>query len=315
MKLSVITPVYNRADCIVRCLDSVTSQLGCGAEIEHVVVDDGSTDKTADIIREYAGAHPHLKTVFFEKNRGTNAARNAAVRTASGDYCVMLDSDDYFTQDACRAISTAIHAYPDAGCFMFTIDYRADMFDKMYGRGSVVKYTYKEALDGKIVGDYTHVFRRDIFIRYPFDEDLRIYESLIIRQIYREVKEMIFVNSTVVVVDTGRVDRVTWDTLRINENIISRKLQAAVKEYELFGDDLLTYGGPRKVEPLVFQIADNALLLCKYELAVKFIPKISDRRKKAVLRLIATAKLGKIYQKALELYLKCKYRGLTANRN
>lgn len=54
MKYSIITPVYNREDCIARCLESVVRNLKPGIEIEHIVVDDGSHDKTAEVVREYA---------------------------------------------------------------------------------------------------------------------------------------------------------------------------------------------------------------------------------------------------------------------
>ena len=57
-KFSIITPVYNRADCIIRCMNSVTRQNG---EIEHWIVDDGSTDGTLQVIQEYASLHSHIK--------------------------------------------------------------------------------------------------------------------------------------------------------------------------------------------------------------------------------------------------------------
>ena len=94
MKISVITPVYNRADCILRCLDSVTAQRCATCEIEHVVVDDGSTDRTYELISDYAGSHNHVKVVRFDSNRGTNAGRNAAIKAATGDFVIILDSDD-----------------------------------------------------------------------------------------------------------------------------------------------------------------------------------------------------------------------------
>ena len=96
---SIITPVYNRADCIMRCMQSVEksmqTQFG-GGNIEHVIVDDGSLDSTVSIIEDYAKQHPHVVFVKFPQNRGTNAARNEAIRRAKGKWVVILDSDDYF---------------------------------------------------------------------------------------------------------------------------------------------------------------------------------------------------------------------------
>ena len=79
MKYSIITPVFNREDCVARCLDSVVENLKWGIELEHIVVDDGSHDSTANIVQRYAMKYPHIHFIKFDKNRGTNAARNAAI--------------------------------------------------------------------------------------------------------------------------------------------------------------------------------------------------------------------------------------------
>lgn len=307
MKLSIITPVYNRADCILRCLASVASQNGCGSVIEHVVVDDGSTDNTAGLVRDFAAKHPHVRTVFFDRNRGTNAARNAAVRHASGDYCVILDSDDYFTPDACAVILKAIESTHDARYFMFTRDDRTEEFDRLYGAGTVVRYSYRDVLNGKVTGDYIHVIPRSMLEKYPFDEDLKIYESLIIQQIYREVGEMVFENKTIVIAERNRSDSVTWNTLRTNEKAISRKLQAAVKELELFGDDYLCAGNREYVDGLYFNIVDNAVLTGDYGLAKKYIPSLTGWRK-SLMNMIVIGRLGPIYKNCLNKYLNFKYR-------
>lgn len=104
MKYSIITPVYNRADCVARCLDSVIRNLQWGVELEHIVVDDGSHDETPKIVQNYADKHPHIKFIPFSQNRGTNAARNAAIAAATGEYCIILDSDDYFVNEAINFI-------------------------------------------------------------------------------------------------------------------------------------------------------------------------------------------------------------------
>lgn len=67
MKYSIITPVYNRADCVARCLDSVIRNLQWGVELEHIVVDDGSHDETPKIVQNYADKHPHIKFIPFHR--------------------------------------------------------------------------------------------------------------------------------------------------------------------------------------------------------------------------------------------------------
>ena len=105
MKYSIITPIYNREDCIQRCIDSVCRNLKWGIELEHIIVNDGSSDRTESIIQRNADRFNHITFINFDQNRGTNAARNAAIQAASGDFCIILDSDDYFIDDAIKIIN------------------------------------------------------------------------------------------------------------------------------------------------------------------------------------------------------------------
>ena len=84
MKYSVITPVYNREDCVSRCIESVKRQTLRGY-YEHVIVDDGSNDLTAKICKGYAKNNADIQFVQLPCNQGTNAARNAAVKVAKGE--------------------------------------------------------------------------------------------------------------------------------------------------------------------------------------------------------------------------------------
>lgn len=90
--ISVITPTYNRADFLKETIESVLNQ--DYENIEHLIVDDGSTDKTRELIREY---EPNRKVrYFFQQNSGQSVARNKGLNEAKGDYICFLDSDDYF---------------------------------------------------------------------------------------------------------------------------------------------------------------------------------------------------------------------------
>ncbi len=87
--VSVIVPVYNRAHCVLRALDSVRAQ-GLG-EWELVIGDDASTDGTWDVVR---AEFPEARLARLEVNSGAAAARNAALRVARGEFLAFLDSDD-----------------------------------------------------------------------------------------------------------------------------------------------------------------------------------------------------------------------------
>ena len=58
------------------------------------------------IVQNNADKHPHIKFIPFSQNRGTNAARNAAIAAATGEYCIILDSDDYFVDEAINFINS-----------------------------------------------------------------------------------------------------------------------------------------------------------------------------------------------------------------
>lgn len=89
--VSVIVPIYNSASTLRRCLESLVSQ--SFKDFELILVDDGSSDGSLDICREYAGADPRVK-VFSQSNRGVSSARNLGLSNASGDYVAFCDSDD-----------------------------------------------------------------------------------------------------------------------------------------------------------------------------------------------------------------------------
>ena len=95
-KVSIIIPVYNSEAFLSRCLGSVTGQsLG---EIEIICVDDGSTDSSYDLLKEWAAKDSRI-VVLHQANGRQGKARNAALAIAKGEYIGMVDSDDYVPSD------------------------------------------------------------------------------------------------------------------------------------------------------------------------------------------------------------------------
>lgn len=95
-KVSVIIPAYNADKHIARSIDTALGQSFLNLEI--IVVDDGSTDRTSSIIDWYAEQYNNL-VVIHQRNLGVAAARNAGIMSAKGDYIAFLDSDDMFRPD------------------------------------------------------------------------------------------------------------------------------------------------------------------------------------------------------------------------
>lgn len=109
--VSVVIPAYNAAATLRQSLAEVRAQQHRPLEI--IVVDDGSTDATAEVARN-GGA----TTVIRQDNAGPSAARNAGIRAARGDYIAFLDADDHWTADKLAAQMALFAAHPELGlCF------------------------------------------------------------------------------------------------------------------------------------------------------------------------------------------------------
>lgn len=108
MRFSVIIPVYNVEKYLATCLDSVLLQDFPDYEI--IAVNDGSTDGSAEILREYEAKTDKLK-VIFQENKGLGGARNTGIIHAQGDYLVFLDSDDYIKNDMLKELDRCLTAH------------------------------------------------------------------------------------------------------------------------------------------------------------------------------------------------------------
>jgi O-antigen/teichoic acid export membrane protein len=96
-RVSILIPAYNAQETILRALDSAQSQTL--ADIEILVIDDASTDSTADLVRVRARQDSRIRLLHRAVNGGPAAARNAGVDCATGDWLALLDADDTMTSD------------------------------------------------------------------------------------------------------------------------------------------------------------------------------------------------------------------------
>lgn len=116
-KISVIVPVYNVERFLKRCLDSICNQTYRNLEI--ICIDDGSTDASSDILREYKEQDSRI-ILITQPNQGLSAARNAGLKVATGEWITGVDSDDYISLDAYQKISERFQ--PDIDIIWFGIE-------------------------------------------------------------------------------------------------------------------------------------------------------------------------------------------------
>ena len=98
-KISIIVPVSNSEKYIGRCLDSILWQTY--AELEVIIVDDGSCDRSGEICDEYAHKDDMVK-VWHTENAGVSVARNYVLKKVTGDYVMFVDSDDWIDSTMCE---------------------------------------------------------------------------------------------------------------------------------------------------------------------------------------------------------------------
>lgn len=107
MKISIIIPAYNAEKYIRKCILSALHQDISPDEYEIIVINDGSTDQTANIIQELAKEHPNIKCILTE-NQGVSAARNLGMTIVQGEVIMFADADDYFCTDSFAKVYEAM---------------------------------------------------------------------------------------------------------------------------------------------------------------------------------------------------------------
>lgn len=192
LRISVVIPVYNGAATIGRALDSVLAQHYSAHEI--IVVDDGSQDQTAAVVRSYDGRVRYVR----QENAGPSAARNYGVKLASGNWVAFLDADDWYYPERLARHARMIEVDSDLDFLVGNFDYRdaegQHLHDSMsvtvLGRELLERYgatgqgvIEQEALGRFIVEQFsdtrTLTLPRRIFLELGgFDEDMKICEDL-----------------------------------------------------------------------------------------------------------------------------------------
>ena len=170
--VSVIIPTYNRREQLAFALDSVISQTVKLHEI--VVIDDGSTDNTPEMLQEFARLHPDMRLIVIrQKNRGPAAARNAGIKAASGDLIAFLDDDDIWLPEKTERQLSVFSSDPQLdllGC--------ASNIVKLFDGLRLVQIKEWAMLFRNWFATPTVIVRRDVALSCGgFPEDLRHYED------------------------------------------------------------------------------------------------------------------------------------------
>lgn len=172
---SIIIPTYNRANMLIKALDSVRSQTYENWEL--IVVDDGSTDNTMDIVASYID--DRIK-YLWQTNQERSIARNNGIKIAKGDYICFLDSDDYFLPNRLELLEKEIKKYEHKVAFFYTgICFEKDSI--IIERTEIKRVDFINIYDfilKAIIGTPQACISKEILLQNNFNPKFRIGEDM-----------------------------------------------------------------------------------------------------------------------------------------
>lgn len=192
LTFTVFTPTYNRAHLLGRAYESLRAQTF--RDFEWIIVDDGSQDCTAELVRQWQSQAEFRIEYLWQPNSGKHVATNRGVQNARGELFVTLDSDDWLVSNALERIHHHWQSIPlsERGQYSGICGLCA------YSDGRIVGTRFPcEVVDANMVtiytryrtrGDKFYVVRADVLRRFPFPEDLGrfVTEALVWNRIARK---------------------------------------------------------------------------------------------------------------------------------
>lgn len=213
--VSVIIPVYNTQKYLAECLDSVCAQTY--SQLEIIVVDDGSTDDSGNLLREYSQKDGRIQ-VITQENQGLSAARNTGLDCSSGEYVMFLDSDDWIDRKTCNTaiqmmadtatdvvLWSYIREYPTSSKSVYLFGENTRMWDE-----SEIKTLYQQliGLQGEqlrepqkidsLITAWGKLYRRSIIgdIRFVDTKIIGTEDALFNIEVFSQVKQAAYIPNT-----------------------------------------------------------------------------------------------------------------------
>ena len=176
-KISILTPTYNRANLLDKLYTSIIiNQNNNKFEVEWLIMDDGSTDNTRQIINSYMNQDIVDIQYYYEENKGKMHAINELVKKSTGDFIIECDSDDYFDTFAFKALDDTLKTYPDMeGIYALAFlkyDQNGENMGNDFPEDDYVSTMYDLYFKKKITGEKLLVYSGPIRRRYEYELEL-----------------------------------------------------------------------------------------------------------------------------------------------
>ena len=204
-KITVIVPVYNVESYLRKCLDSIIAQTYKNIEI--IVVNDGSTDASGEICKEFAEID-HRIIYIEQENAGLSAARNTGLENMSGDYVTFVDSDDWIEQDYVETLYKKIVEYQadiavgnyysfneSEGMFYFHI-LGDTYYEKVYDNVSIFENLYdsQEMKSFALISAWGKLYKAGLFEQLRFDIGKLGEDGYLNQKIYLLAEKIVYIH-------------------------------------------------------------------------------------------------------------------------
>ena len=178
--ITIITPLFNAEKYIKRCIESILNQTY--VNIEFIIVNDGSTDRTLEICESYACYDNRIK-LLNQKNQGVSVARNIALEQSHGEYIIFVDSDDWVEETFCEKMyNKAIREKADVVICEYNNYYEKTNENCFIKLKKYNNRTFNELIsdDSTLYGGFiwNKMIRKKI-IKKKFNEKIHYYENLL----------------------------------------------------------------------------------------------------------------------------------------
>ncbi len=250
MKISVIVPIFNAERYLVRCLNSIVEQINTTHnDIEIILINDGSTDKSAEIIKKYIQKYTNNIKYIQKENTGVADSRNIGIEESTGDYIIFVDADDYIDAKLFKNLEKYMERNIDIIKYKAIIEteeediigqFEGPVFEELKGEEAFSKLCYTDEMLDAL---WVYAYKRKIFIDNGFKfisntyhEDFGLIPLIIIKAktfISTDIQGYHYVQSSNSItrnIDYNKTLKKVYDTLIHYDNMLDKTKNYSINE-------------------------------------------------------------------------------------
>ena len=197
-KISVVIPVYNTAKYLTKCINSVLNQTYKNLEV--ILVNDGSTDESANICDKFSNRDNRIKVIHIE-NSGPYHARNIGMEASTGRFIGFVDSDDFLEKDMYETLLKILQVYDAdiAGCAYYKI--HDNKIKPNYSSGKIRQFDTVSALEELIrsrwINNYlwNKIYKKDLVKNIRFPQNIYAGDIMFNCKVFAQAKKIVFIET------------------------------------------------------------------------------------------------------------------------